>query len=179
MALKVLDLKNGSITGFNQNSTKGWYIYLSDKHQMFIRFQLTIQRQILFLILLCTQMSEIRWNLMNTRRNRPMNMTHVPIYLTLLYYCFKFGSCWAFFFQRQVYTLHTREFFDKRGPDKIYPSHSPCPSQHSVSDQKKKTAFRKFFFFSLFTLKTCNLAAARLKWYWLIGMKIMKFILCY
>ena len=42
--------------------------------------------------------------------------------------------------------LHTREFFDNRGPDKIYPSHSPCPSQLARIGKKfVRTPFVKIF----------------------------------
>ena len=45
---------------------------------------------------------------------------------------------------------------------------------HTVSDQKKIPFWNYFFHF--LPSKTCNSGVAMLKCYWLIGMKIMKFI---
>ena len=48
----------------------------------------------------------------------------------------------------------------------------------TLSQIRKKIPFWNFFFHFL-PYKTCNLAGAWVKCYWLIGMKIMKFIHCY
>ena len=53
-----------------------------------------------------------------------------------------------------------------------------CDNRFTVSQIRKKIPFWNYFFHFL-PSKTCNSGVARLKCYWLIGMKIMKFIYCY
>ena len=48
----------------------------------------------------------------------------------------------------------------------------------TLSQIRKKIPFWNYFFHFL-PNKMCNSGAARLKWYWSNGMKIMKFIHCY